>query len=54
MPIIFIAGCFNLRVAHMEYQEWRPIDRIALFIGRITMLLIISMTTVMLYEVFLR
>ena len=54
MPIIFIAGSLNLRVAHMEYQQWRSIDRIALFIGRVTMILIISMTLVMLYEVFLR
>ena len=38
----------------MEYQDWRPVDRIALFFGRITMIMIISMTGVMLYEVFLR
>jgi TRAP-type C4-dicarboxylate transport system permease small subunit len=38
----------------MEYPQWRPIDRIALFIGRVTMILIISMTAIMLYEVFLR
>jgi len=38
----------------MEYPHWRRIDRIALFVGRITMILIISMTMIMLYEVFLR
>ena len=38
----------------MEYPHWRPVDRVALFFGRITMILIISMTTIMLYEVFLR
>ena len=54
IPIIFVIGARTLRCAHMEFQHWRPIDRIALFIGRVTMILIISMTAVMLYEVFLR
>ncbi|MCP4317806.1 MAG: TRAP transporter small permease [Hyphomicrobiales bacterium] len=54
MPIIFYIGTRTVRVAHMEFQHWRPIDRIALFVGRVTMILIISMTAVMLYEVFLR
>ncbi len=54
VPIIFVIGVRTLRVAHMEYQQYRSIDRIALFIGRITMILIISMTSIMLYEVFLR
>lgn len=54
MPIIFIIGTRTIRVAHMEFQHWRPIDRIAIFVGRITMILIISMTSIMLYEVFLR
>ena len=54
MPIIFICGVLTVRCAAMEFPHWRPIDRIALFVGRITMILIISMTTVMLYEVTLR
>ena len=54
MPIIFYFGMRTVRVAHMEFQHWRPVDRFALFIGRITMILIISMTSIMLYEVFLR
>ena len=54
IPIIFIFGVRTVRCAHMEYQHWRPIDRIALFVGRVTMILIISMTSIMLYEVFLR
>ncbi len=53
-PIIFVIGALTVRIAHMEYQQYRSIDRIALFIGRITMILIISMTSIMLYEVFLR
>jgi TRAP-type mannitol/chloroaromatic compound transport system permease small subunit len=54
LPIIFVFGARTVRCAHMEYQQWRPIDRVALFVGRVTMILIISMTAVMLYEVFLR
>lgn len=54
LPVIFVFGAGTVRCAHMEYQHWRPIDRIALFIGRLTMILIISMTGIMLYEVFLR
>ena len=54
LPILFVIGTRTVQVAHMEFQEWRQVDRIALFIGRVTMMLIISMTSVMLYEVFLR
>ncbi len=54
IPILFVIGTRTVRVARMEFQEWRGIDRIALFIGRVTMLMIVSMTLVMLYEVFLR
>lgn len=54
MPILFWIGSRNIVIAQMEFQHWRPWDRIALFIGRATMIMIISMTCVMLYEVFLR
>ena len=54
IPIIFVLGALSLHVYPMEFQHWRGIDRIALFIGRVTMILIISMTIVMLYEVFMR
>ncbi len=54
IPVLFVIGVRGVRVTQMEYQDWRPVDRVALFIGRVTMVLIISMTTVMLYEVFLR
>jgi len=54
IPIIFFFGARTVRCAPMEFEHWRPIDRVALFVGRITMVLIISMTGVMLYEVFLR
>ncbi len=54
LPVIFVIGARGVRVAHMEFQDWRPVDRTAMFIGRITMIMIIAMTLVMLYEVFLR
>ena len=54
IPIFAVIGIRGVRVADMEFQEWRAVDRFALFIGRVTMMLIISMTFVMLYEVFLR
>ena len=54
LPIVFALGILTVRCAPMEYEHWRAIDRVALFIGRVTMLLIVSMTGVMLYEVFLR
>ena len=54
MPILFVVGALKLRIAKMEFQHWRPIDRIAMFFGRITMVMIFLMTSVMLSEVFLR
>ncbi|WP_082176110.1 TRAP transporter small permease subunit [Pseudaestuariivita atlantica] len=54
LPVLAAIGMRGVRVAAMEFQQWRQIDRFALFFGRVTMILIISMTCVMLYEVFLR
>jgi len=54
MPIIFYIGLKTVRCAKMEFEQWRSIDRVALFVGRITMMLILVMTCVMLYEVALR
>lgn len=54
IPVLFVFGVRNIRCAAMEYEDWRWTDRVALFIGRVTMMLILAMTAVMLYEVFLR
>ncbi len=54
IPILFVLGAKNLKVYSMEFQQWRAVDRVALFIGRVTMIMIITMTLIMLYEVFLR
>lgn len=54
MPILFIIGVLTVERARMETEIWRPVDRVAVFIGRVTMVLISALTTVMIYEVFLR
>ena len=54
IPVLVVVGVRTVRVAPMEYYHWRTVDRLALFIGRVAMLLIVAMTVVMLYEVFLR
>lgn len=53
-PLIFVIGTLTVRRSAMEYEHRWGVDKIALFVGRITMMLIISMTLVMLYEVFMR
>lgn len=54
LPVFGALGVKTIKCAPMEFQEWRSIDRLAIFIGRVAMIMIISMTGVMLYEVFLR
>ncbi len=54
IPVFFIIGIRTVRRAPMEFESWRAVDRTAVFIGRVTMMLIVIMTSVMLYEVFLR
>jgi TRAP-type mannitol/chloroaromatic compound transport system permease small subunit len=51
---LFYLGTRSLIPASMEFQLYSRVDKIAMFIGRITMILIISMTLIMLYEVLLR
>jgi TRAP-type C4-dicarboxylate transport system permease small subunit len=54
LPFIFYFGVKSLVPAQMEFPHYSRIDKIAMFVGRIVMILIISMTGVMLYEVFVR
>ena len=54
LPILFFLGLRTVRRAPMEFESWRPADRMSVFIGRVTMMLIILLTCVMLYEVILR
>lgn len=53
-PIIFVIGVLTVRRAPMEFESWRAADRVAVFIGRLTMMLIVLLCCVMLYEVFVR
>ncbi|MFK7901485.1 MAG: TRAP transporter small permease subunit [Nitratireductor sp.] len=54
MPVTFVLGMRSMVIASMEFEFPSKLDTFAMFIGRITMILIISMTMVMLYEVLLR
>ena len=54
LPVTFLFGIRNIVPAKMEYRAPSRLDVCALFLGRVTMILIITMTLVMLYEVFLR
>ncbi len=54
LPVLFYIGVKTVRRAGMEFESWRPIDKIAVFFGRITMMLIVLLMSVMLYEVFVR
>lgn len=53
-PLLLFFGARTVRAAGMEYEGASRIDSIALFIGRVTMMMIAIMTLVMLYEVFMR
>ena len=54
IPLTAYLGMRTVRRAGMEFESWRPADRLAVFIGRVTMMLIVLLTGVMLYEVLLR
>lgn len=53
-PLFAALGIRTVRRAPMEFEDWRAIDRIAVFIGRVTMMLVVCLTCVMLYEVIVR
>ena len=53
-PVLAIVGARGVGAANMEFVGAGMIDRIALFFGRVTMMMIAIMTLVMLYEVFMR
>lgn len=54
VPIFAVLGVMTVQRAQMEFESWRAADRLAVFIGRVTMMLIVLLTAVMLYEVILR
>lgn len=54
LPVFLFIGMRTVRRAPMEFESWRAADRVAVFIGRVTMMLVVLLTSVMLYEVILR
>ncbi|MEP3346367.1 MAG: TRAP transporter small permease [Litoreibacter sp.] len=54
LPVFAILGVMTVRRAAMEFEDWRKMDRLAVFVGRVTMMLIVLLTSVMLYEVIVR
>ena len=54
LPVLLVLGVLTVRRAPMEFESWRTADRLSVFIGRITMMLIVALCGVMLYEVFVR
>jgi len=54
LPIFGLLGVRGVKRAAMEYESWRTLDRLAVFIGRVTMVMIVLLVAVMIYEVVLR
>jgi TRAP-type mannitol/chloroaromatic compound transport system permease small subunit len=54
VPILFYLGVRTVKRAHMEYDDFGPFDRVSVFIGRVTMLLVVILVAVMSFEVFMR
>ena len=54
IPLLATVGVMTVRRAPMEFQAWGAADRLSVFIGRVTMMLVILLCGVMLYEVFVR
>ena len=54
IPVFAVIGIRTVQRAEMEYESWRAVDRLAVFLGRVTMMMIVLLCGVMLYEVFVR
>jgi len=54
LPVFAGVGMKTVRRAPMEFEAWGKLDRLSVFIGRVTMMLVVLLTSVMLYEVILR
>ncbi|MDA9865416.1 TRAP transporter small permease [bacterium] len=53
-PVFFFIGMRTVRRAPMEFESMQRSDLASVFIGRVTMMLIVLLTGVMIYEVLLR
>jgi TRAP-type mannitol/chloroaromatic compound transport system permease small subunit len=54
LPILFVLGVAKVERASVEYDDMSLCDRTSLFIGRVTMLLIVALVLVMFFEVVMR
>jgi len=54
IPVLGFFGVRSVRRAHMEHFEWNIFDKLSVFLGRVTMMLIVLLLAVMIYEVMLR
>ncbi|MGC3937746.1 TRAP transporter small permease subunit [Roseobacter sp. EG26] len=54
IPVLAVIGILTVRRAPMEFEAWGTLDRTAVFVGRVTMMLVVVLMGVMLYEVFTR
>ena len=54
IPIFFVLGTLTVKRAPMEIEDYTSTDRIAMFVGRVTMLLVALLVGVMMWEVVLR
>ena len=54
LPVLFALGVRSVRRAHMEFDDMSVLGRVSIFIGRVTMLLVIALVAVMTFEVFMR
>ncbi|GIR86487.1 MAG: hypothetical protein CM15mP85_31110 [Rhodobacterales bacterium] len=54
IPIFFVLGTLTVKRAPMEIDYYTSTDRIAMFVGRVTMLLVALLVGVMMWEVVLR
>lgn len=54
IPVLGVIGAKTVRLAPMEFDSWGIHDRAAVFVGRVTMMLVVVLMCVMLYEVFTR
>lgn len=54
IPVLGFLGVRTVRRAPMEFESFRSADRLSVFLGRVTMMLIVCLCCVMLYEVFVR
>ena len=54
LPILFVLGVRTVRRAKMEFDDMGLLGRVSIFIGRVTMMLVIVLVGVMTFEIFMR